>query len=155
MVKRLLSLLFLAFFFSFAQADDKVKHDWLPLFSGGWAQASIYIDTLSIKKLDTNTWEFLGSTSMAVGNAVVSFEDGDDKTITLPRPAFVLFYHIKVNCATESLVSFKTDYYDEFGKLILSYKVDPNQIIPVAPGYDTTVMFEHFCHKKPSKRTDT
>jgi len=154
-LKQFFPHLFLAFLFSFAQADDKVQHNWLPLFYGGWAQASIYIDTLSIKKLDANTWEFLGSTSMAVGKAVVSFENGDGKTITLPRPAFVLFYHTKVNCATESLVSFKTDYYDEFGKLILSYKVDPNQIIPVAPGYDTTVMFEHFCHKKPSKRTDT
>jgi hypothetical protein len=153
MLKWLFSLLFLILF-SLAQADDKVKHNWLTLVSGGWERASVYIDLFSINKIDVHTWEFLGSTAPAIKDAIVNFEDSAGKTIALSRPAFVVFYYTRVNCITESLVTFKTDYYDEQGKLILSHKINPNQNIPVKPGYDTTVMFKYICHKKPSKRTD-
>lgn len=154
MLKRLFVFLFLALIFSFTQADDKVKHRWLPLYSGGWVQPSVYVDLLSIKKIDDHTWEFLGSTTMPLNKAVISFEDGDGKTITLPRPAFTLFYYTKVDCLTEKFSPSKTDYYDDDGKLILSYKINPGQFSTAEPNSDVGMMYKHFCRKTPTKKDD-
>lgn len=155
MVKRLVAFLFLTFFLSLSQAEEQVKHHWLPLYSGGFGEASVYVDVLSVKKIGADTWSFIGATATSLGAAVTKFEDNDGNTIALSRPAFTLYYYMQINCATEIFTPSKTDYYDEHGKLILSYKIDPQKApFPAQPGYDTTLMFQYFCHREPSKRDD-